>query len=204
MQCAPLGFQPCLSLLSQSTMAPKEEEERTMMTSGLVIRPPTTTGDNAQPSASLLRDVRRVLALMQDERIMAAHQLLTSVRSRLEEWKRSSSSPSSPSRRFKLVSRRSSTTNDNAHADEHEYRAANDILESKQEELDKLNVRQMLFCLFATPYTRVSKRFVVILSRNVRQSLNEQRIHWITTRDGLCHKNSLGSPHIIEEKKTIA
>lgn len=117
-------------------MPPKEE----MATTDFVIRPPTTTGDDAQPSGSLLRDVHRILALMQDERIMAAHGLYNSVHSRLDEWK--AQQKQSPTKRLKKFAMRSSKKADmSVHpTEDHEYRAANDILESKREELDKLNV----------------------------------------------------------------
>jgi hypothetical protein len=101
------------------------------MPGDFVIRPPTTTGDDAKPSISLLRDIRRVLALMQDERILAARDLYNSVRSRLEQWKNQE-----PESRLSFRRRKHAV-----HTEDHEYRATNDLLNSKKAELDKLEVR---------------------------------------------------------------
>jgi hypothetical protein len=103
------------------------------MSGDFVIRPPTTTGDAAKPSSSLLRDVRRVLALIQDERILAAHDLYNSVRNRLEQWKNQQ-----PQTRLSFRRRQHGH---GVHTEDHEYRATNDVLISKKAELDKLEVR---------------------------------------------------------------
>lgn len=135
------------------------------MPGNFVIRPPTTTGDDAKPSSSLLRDVRRVLALTQDERILAAHDLYNSVRSRLEQWK--------DRQPRKLPFRLSDKRHQELHAEDHEYRATNDILTSKKAELDKLEVSVNKYGISLS----------LLVSKPISLSPETGRPHWESQAD---------------------
>lgn len=119
-------------------------QEAAMVNEDFVIRPPTTTGDDAKPSGSLLRDVRRVLALIEDERLFAAHGLYCDVFTRLEAWRtQKSQQQTSPSRKIPKALRLSSKRNQQkaVHTEDHEHNAADDLLNMKKKELEKLKVR---------------------------------------------------------------
>lgn len=102
---------------------------------GCTIRPPTTMGDNAKPSDSILRDSHRVLALLEDERILAASALLDNVKNRIQE--RESKRKKSSARRLKKMASFGSSSN---LLQDEEYRTANELLESNQSKLDILSV----------------------------------------------------------------
>jgi len=172
-----------------------------MAATGYSIRPPSTTGDDGQPSNSLLRDVRRVFALMQDERILVAHALHQNVMSRLEEWKIHEKEQSAARRIRHFAARRTSVEE----AEDHECRAANDILESKQQELDSLNVRCngvnvfLLFYasfLFSTLLIHVTHR-VTLYFIETRWSFSKGQ-NYTGTRRGLDKStNSLWYHHLL-------
>lgn len=108
------------------------------MACSFTIQPPTTTGDDGQPSNSLVEDARRVLALMEDERVLTAHALLAAIKERMHETK------STTKRLKKMASFRKE-----ASSGEEDYRAASAILESNQAKLDKLNVRVIyVYCVY--------------------------------------------------------
>lgn len=153
-----------------------------------VILPPTTTGDTAQPSNSVLRDVRRVLALLQDERILAANELYQNVTCRLNEWNEAhheqQEQEKSPSKRHALKhafgrlghSKKTvdTTTSSQEITEDQEYRAANDLLQSRRIDIDKMIVRVRNVCLYAFLCVVFSLLFLVIATRRgYRKSKNE-------------------------------
>jgi hypothetical protein len=160
------------------------------MPGDFVIRPPTTTGDDAKPSGSLLRDVRRVLALMQDERTLAAYDLYNSVRTRLEQWKNRQPR--------KLAFRLSDKRHQEIHTEDHEYGAANDLLTSKKAEFDKLEVSVNKHGIYLSLLDSKPLSFY----RNGQTSSEEPSRHWKSMTTGFYLRHTLASLHTIDEKKT--
>lgn len=127
-----------------------------------VILPPCTTGDNAEPTHSIQDDVHRVFSLIQDERILTAHSLYTTVERRLDEYKRkqqkqAEKEKTSPTKRLYqhlLIHphRTKATTEEQQHytnttaAEEEEYRTAMDLVEARREELNNMIVRCCCRC----------------------------------------------------------
>jgi hypothetical protein len=50
------------------------------------IHPPCTMGDNGTPSSSLLKDIQRVLHMIDDERHLTAHTLFCTIQTRIEQF----------------------------------------------------------------------------------------------------------------------
>jgi hypothetical protein len=156
-------------------MAPQQQVETIMLANNnsndehYVILPPCTTGDTAEPTHSILDDVHRVFSLIQDERILTAHSLYTTVQNRINDYKQTlqkeaekTKTTTSPTKRLKqwMHSHRTkattSTTTEEQHdtntteREEEEYRAAMDLVEAKREELNNMIVRCLLLVIFCS------------------------------------------------------
>jgi hypothetical protein len=97
------------------------------------ISRPTTVDDDGTPSDSCAEDAERIFRLIEDERHLCAHALYEDLKERIKRPVESSTSP----RRLRL--RRSQSTRHRMEAtkDTHD---AKELLESKQEVLEKLEV----------------------------------------------------------------
>lgn len=140
-----------------------------MTTYNFEIQPPTTTHDNAQPSLSLERDAQRVLALMQDERILAAHALHQDVCRRLKEYEEHHKDVSPTKRRkYSLFRGANGDSITDAQAQYNDYTAAQAIFESKQNELNKLTVCfsnisvLAVICAYHYSYTGFSYSYIML------------------------------------------
>jgi hypothetical protein len=59
-----------------------------------------SSADNAAPSSSTLRDIQRVISLIEDERHLVAHELYLNVKERLDDWhKKATASDGSDTRK---------------------------------------------------------------------------------------------------------
>jgi len=105
------------------------------------IRPPCTSGDKGEPSASVLKDAHRVLALIEDERHLTAQKLYHDVKRRIEQCETPSVRETSPKRKHRLNLHRRKQPSPEELSKEKDVRDAKKLVESKEPELDKLEVR---------------------------------------------------------------
>eukprot|EP00521_Asterionellopsis_glacialis_P009443 CAMPEP_0195287422 /NCGR_PEP_ID=MMETSP0707-20130614/4487_1 /TAXON_ID=33640 /ORGANISM="Asterionellopsis glacialis, Strain CCMP134" /LENGTH=1087 /DNA_ID=CAMNT_0040347175 /DNA_START=103 /DNA_END=3366 /DNA_ORIENTATION=- len=130
------------------------------------IQPPTTQDDDGKPSSSLLKDVERILALVQDERHLIAHKLSLSVQTRFDQQQQQQQQqhegktpPSTPTRTnvtnhqnraeggggffHKRAQQQQQRAADAAK--EKDYQEAQTLWASRQSEIEKLSNRARLF-----------------------------------------------------------
>jgi hypothetical protein len=100
------------------------------------IKPPTTINDDGKPSSSLLKDMQRTLALIEDERHFAAFDLYQSVKKRLAEFAKGSQQENSE-HGWSLLQKKKASEQD---AKENDYQAARNLLDSKRAAMDDLEV----------------------------------------------------------------
>ena len=74
------------------------------------IRPPMTAGDKGIPSRSLSKDMDRVLCFIEDERHLIAHELYTSVQSRMKVFEEKQNAMQQHSKRKKGKDRAATLT----------------------------------------------------------------------------------------------
>jgi hypothetical protein len=130
----------------------------------ITIRPPCTLSDNGAPSDSLANDVDRVFFLIDDERHLTAHTLLTSVQQRIAAWEENrhhdhdhsqqqqqnittnnskSTTTTSPVKKPKKLSKKKQklAVDENERKEVAEMQRLKDFLNSKHAAIHKLEVR---------------------------------------------------------------
>jgi hypothetical protein len=111
------------------------------------ILPPSTSGDNGEPSASLWKDAKRMIRLVHDERLLVAEKLLLDIRRRLDDWtsvNNGASSPSkSPGRRngFKVFGHKNKLSKQEAERLANEVQHVKTLLDQNEDLLKRLEVR---------------------------------------------------------------
>lgn len=112
------------------------------------IKPPTTMGDKGKPTDSLPEDMRRLFCLIDDERHLTAHKLYEDIHRRIKDWEKLHASESHPkhkkSKGLHVGGFGSKHKKEVAAAKEKktkEMKDAQDMLDSKHKEIDKLQVR---------------------------------------------------------------
>ncbi len=100
------------------------------------IRPPLTAGDRGEPSKSILKDVERIFALIEDERHLIAHRLYESVQRRIRQIE-DQLPVKKKSRKFKGLLKKENAA---LTKEQEELQLAKNILKEKESELHKLEV----------------------------------------------------------------
>jgi hypothetical protein len=108
------------------------------------IKPPSTLGDKGKPTESLPEDVRRLFCLIDDERHLTAHKLLEDINRRIQEYHQAAFESQAKHKKSKGLSGFGKHKKEVTAAKEKkakEIKDAQDVLDSKHREIDKLQVR---------------------------------------------------------------
>jgi hypothetical protein len=112
------------------------------------IKPPSTLGDKGKPTESLPEDVRRLFCLIEDERHLTALKLYEDIQRRIESWEEHQASELKSKRKkskgFGGFGLKHHHKKEDAAAKEKkakEMKDAQEVLDSKHKEIDKLQVR---------------------------------------------------------------
>jgi hypothetical protein len=133
-----------------------------------IIRPPMTTSDDGKPSESVARDVQRVFDLMEDERHLIALSLYENARERVNEWKhmKEKKGQKNHHKHLKAMFHSKSKDYDSKSKLDKEMKNAIELLDSKKEVLEKLEVRQRknVYLLLATTFIHLTSCFPTLAS----------------------------------------
>jgi hypothetical protein len=108
------------------------------------IKAPSTLGDKGKPTESLPEDVRRLFCLIDDERHLTAHKLYEDIHRRIQEHHQASESHQKHKKSKGLRGFGSKHKKEFAATKEKkakEMKDAQEMLDSKHKEIDKLQVR---------------------------------------------------------------